>query len=75
MVKITWMMLHCMIDMMVWFVWHKEKLSNASLEEFHFWTENVEEYLVGLNDANGVDLLDLRVWFEGLLVEKKLRVI
>jgi hypothetical protein len=43
------------------FVGHKEKVSNVGFEEFHFWTENVEGYLVDLNVANGAGLLDLRV--------------
>ena len=47
--------------MMVELVWQEGKLANASLEEFQFWTKNVENYLVDLNDANGADLLDLRV--------------
>jgi hypothetical protein len=52
--------------MMVMFTWHKEKLANASLEEIHFWTENVEEHLVVLKVVNGVDLMELRVLLEGL---------
>ena len=48
--------------MMVELVWQKGKLANASLEEFQFWTENAENYLVDQNGANGADLLDLRVY-------------
>ena len=51
-------------------VWQKERLANASLEGFQFWTENVESYSRYIYDANGADLLDLRVWLEGLQVGK-----
>jgi hypothetical protein len=52
--------------MMVELVWQKGKLDSASFEEFSFWTETTERYLVELIGANGADLLDLRVWLEGL---------
>ena len=42
--------------------WGKEILASASFTEIQFWTEYSEGYLVGLKDANGADLLELRVW-------------
>ena len=42
-------------------VWQDEKLVSASFTRIHFWTETAGGYLVDLNDANGADLLDLRV--------------
>ena len=48
--------------MIVKLVWKKEILASASLEEFQFWTEYSEGFLVGLRDANGSDLLELRFW-------------
>ena len=47
--------------MMVVLFWQEGKLANASLEEFQFWTENAENYLVDQNEANGDNLLELRV--------------
>jgi hypothetical protein len=64
--KINRMMLHWMLDGMVELVWQNEELDSASLEEFQFWTEALEEYLVKLKDANGAHILDLRVVLEGL---------
>ena len=52
------------------FVWQKEKLDSACLGEFQFLTEYVGNHLVDLNDANGADLLGLRVLLEGLKVVK-----
>ena len=51
-----------MVEMVVKLVWKKEILASASLEEFQFWTEYSEGFLVGLRDANGSDLLELRFW-------------
>jgi hypothetical protein len=55
-----------MVEILVELICQKRKLSNASLEEIHFWTENAETYLVDLNDANGADLLELRFCLGGL---------
>jgi hypothetical protein len=55
-----------MIEMVVKLVWHKEKFVNASFENIHFWTEYVGDHLVDINDANGADFLELRVWLEEL---------
>jgi hypothetical protein len=60
------MMSPWLIEMVVVLVWQKEILASASFEEFQFWTETLEEYLVNLKDANGADILDLRVLLEGL---------
>ena len=51
-----------MVGTMVKLFWEKEKLVSASFTKIQFWTEYSERYLVGLNDANGADLLELRVW-------------
>ena len=48
--------------MMVELFCQKEKLDSASFTGIQFWTEYSEGYLVGLKDANGADLLELRVW-------------
>ena len=61
-VKIGSMMSHWMTEMMVVLVWKKEILSSASCTGIQFWTEYSEGCLVGLKDANGSDLLELRVW-------------
>jgi cbb3-type cytochrome oxidase subunit 1 len=45
-VKIGRIMSPSMLDMMVGLVWQKEKLTNASFTEIHFWTETLGEYLV-----------------------------
>ena len=50
--------------MMVELVCGRSKLASARFAKIHFWTETIERYLVGLNDANGADLLDLRFWLE-----------
>ena len=42
--------------------WEKEILASASCTGIQFWTEYSEGCLVGLKDANGSDLLELRVW-------------
>ena len=55
-----------MVEMMVWLVCEKRNLASASFAGFQFWTENIEIYLVDLNEAIGADLMDLRVWLEGL---------
>ena len=55
-----------MIEMMVELVWEKEILASASCTGIQFWTEYSEGCLVGLKDANGSDLLELRVWQEEL---------
>jgi hypothetical protein len=65
-VKIGRMMSLYMVEITVGLVCEYGKLASASLEEFQFWTENAEDHLVDLDDANGADLLDLRVWLEGL---------
>ena len=43
----------------------KEILASASCTGIQFWTEYSEGCLVGLKDANGADLLELRFWLEG----------
>ena len=55
-----------MIDIMVGLFWQTEKLVSASFGEIQFWTQTWGIYLTGLQDANGVDLLNLKVWLEGL---------
>ena len=55
-----------MANMVVELVWQKEKLDSASFRKIQFWTEPTGRYLVDLNDANGADLPELRVWLEGL---------
>ena len=50
-----------MIEMMVGLFWQKEKLVSASFGETQFWTQIWLINLVDQNDANGADLLDLRV--------------
>ena len=51
-----------MIEMRVELVWEKELLASVSCTGIQFWTEYSEGCLVGLKDANGSDLLELRVW-------------
>ena len=53
-----------MVGMIVKLVWKKEILASASFTEIQFWTEYSEGSLVGLKDANGADLLELRFWLE-----------
>ena len=48
--------------MVVKLFWGKEILASASCTGIQFWTEYSEGYLVGLKDAKGADLLELRVW-------------
>ena len=55
-----------MLVMMVRLVWQNKQLATASFTEIQFWTQTWRIYLVGLQDANGVDVLDLRFWLEGL---------
>ena len=55
-----------MIEMMVELVWQDAKLASASFSRIPFWTENLEECLVDLKDANRADLLELRFWLERL---------
>ena len=57
---------HCMIDGMVELDGLEDKLSRVSLNEIQFWIENTKNYLVDLNEAIAANLLDLRVWLEGL---------
>ena len=59
-----------MLEMVVELVWQKEKLASTSFGENQFWTQSWGIYLEAFQDANGVDLLDLRVWLEGLQVGK-----
>ena len=49
---------------MVELFWQKEKLDSASFEEFSFWTETIDSYLMDLENSNGADILDLRFWLE-----------
>ena len=51
-----------MVGIVVRLLWEKEILASASFIGIPFWTEYSEGYLVGLKDANGADLLELRVW-------------
>jgi hypothetical protein len=55
-----------MIVKVVKFDGHKEKLASASFAKLQFWTDYAGSYLVDLNGANGVGLLELRVLLEGL---------
>ena len=50
-----------MVEMVVELVGQTEKLASASFTRIQFWTETWRIYLVSLQDAIGVDLLDLRV--------------
>ena len=61
-VTIGSMMSHWMTEMMVELVCEKRKLANASFTEIQFWTETSEGFLVDLENSNGADLQDLRVW-------------
>ena len=55
-----------MIDLVVELVWKDEKLASASFSRIPFWTENLEECLVDLKDANRADLQELSYQLEGL---------
>ena len=48
--------------MVVKLCWEKDILASASFIEIQFWTEYSEGFLVGLRDASGSDLLELRFW-------------
>ena len=65
-VKIIRMMLHCNIDGVVKLDGSEEKLASASLSEIQFWSQTWRVYLEVFPDANGADLLYLKVWLEGL---------
>ena len=60
------MMSHWMIEMMVLLDGQNEKLDSASFGENQFWTQTWGINLEVFQNAIGVDLLDLRFWFEGL---------
>ena len=47
-----------------------KKLASTSFGEIQFWTETWWICLEVFQDSNGVALLDLRVWLEGLQVGK-----
>jgi hypothetical protein len=40
------MVSHYMVEMIVWLVWQKEKPASASFDEFLFWTETSDGFLV-----------------------------
>ena len=55
-----------MIIMVVGLFWKNAKPASVSFEEFSFWTETIDRYLMDLQNSNVSDLLELRVWLEGL---------
>ena len=42
--------------------WEKKILASVSCTGIQFWTEYSEGFLVDLENSNGADLQDLRVW-------------
>ena len=55
-----------MIEMMVWLSGQNAKLVSTRFEEKQIWTETWGAYLEVLQGEIGNDLLDLRVWLDGL---------
>ena len=52
---------HYIIERVVCLVWKNKQLASASFGEIQFWAKTTGNNLVNLRDANGADLLDLRV--------------
>ena len=56
--------------MVAWLFWPEAKLASASFVGFQIWTESWWIFLDAFQNANEVDLMDLRVWLEGLQMEE-----